>query len=96
MNRDGKEEVTNNTFAIVRKADEQARFNRLLGFRLDHVDAREGQNSFVAKPELIGNFHQGILHGGVISAVIDTAGGPRGLCLRPGQHQRSSAGGSGP
>jgi acyl-coenzyme A thioesterase PaaI-like protein len=75
MNRDGKEEVTNNTFAIVRKADEQARFNRLLGFRLDHVDAREGQNSFVAKPELIGNFHQGILHGGVISAVIDTTGG---------------------
>jgi uncharacterized protein (TIGR00369 family) len=75
MNRDRNEEVTKNTFAIIRKAYEQAPFNRLLGFRLDHVDAQEGQISFVAKPELIGNFHRGILHGGVISAVIDTAGG---------------------
>ncbi len=75
MNRDGKEEVTNNTFAIVRKAYERSPFNRLLGFRLDYVDAREGQISFVAKPQLIGNFHEGILHGGVISAAIDTAGG---------------------
>jgi uncharacterized protein (TIGR00369 family) len=75
MNRDRNEEVTNDTFAIIRKAYEQAPFNRLLGFRLDHIDTQEGQISFVAKPELIGNFHQGILHGGVISAVIDTAGG---------------------
>jgi uncharacterized protein (TIGR00369 family) len=75
MNRQGKEEATENTFAIIRKAYEQAPFNRLLGFRLDRVDARGGQISFVTKPELIGNFHQGILHGGVISAVIDTTGG---------------------
>jgi uncharacterized protein (TIGR00369 family) len=75
MNQDKKEEATNNTFAIIRKAYERSPFNRLLGFRLDQVDAGKGQISFVAKPELIGNFHQGILHGGVISAVIDTAGG---------------------
>jgi len=75
MNQDGSEEATNNTFAIVRKYWEQAPFNRLLGLRLDHVDARKGQASFVAKPELIGNFHQRILHGGVIAAVIDAAGG---------------------
>jgi uncharacterized protein (TIGR00369 family) len=75
MNQDGKEEATNNTFAILRKAWEQSPFNRLLGFRLDHVNAREGQISFAAKPELIGNFYQGILHGGVISAVIDATAG---------------------
>ena len=75
MNQDKKEEAISNTFAMIRKAYEQSPFNRLLGFRLDQVDAGKGQVSFIAKPELIGNFHQGILHGGVISAVIDTAGG---------------------
>jgi uncharacterized protein (TIGR00369 family) len=75
MDRDGKRETADNPFAIVRKAWEQSPFNRLLGFKLDHVDAREGQISFTAKPELIGNFHQGILHGGVIASAIDTVGG---------------------
>lgn len=75
MDRDGKRETMNNAFTMVRKAWEKAPFNRLLGFRLDHVDAREGQISFTAKPEMIGNFHQGILHGGVIATAIDTVGG---------------------
>jgi uncharacterized protein (TIGR00369 family) len=74
MNQDKKEEATNNTFAMIRKAYERSPFNRLLGFRLDQVDAGKRTDK-LAKPELIGNFHQGILHGGVISAVIDTAGG---------------------
>jgi uncharacterized protein (TIGR00369 family) len=75
MDQDAQEEATSNTLAMIRKAYERSPFNRFLGFRLDHVNAGKGQISFVAKPELIGNFHQGILHGGVISAVIDTAGG---------------------
>jgi len=75
VNQDGKEEATRATLAMIRKAYERSPFNRLLGFRLDHVEAGKGQISFIAKPELIGNFHEGILHGGVISAVIDTAGG---------------------
>lgn len=75
MNREGKEEAISTTIAIIRKAWEQAPFNRLLGFKLDYIDAREGRISLPAKPELIGNFHQGILHGGVIAAVIDTVGG---------------------
>jgi len=74
MNQDGKEEAINNTFAILRNAWEESPFNRLLGFGVDHVNAQEGQISFATKPELIGNFYQGILHGGVISAVIDAAG----------------------
>lgn len=75
MNRDGKEEAVKNALAIVRKAWEKSPFNRFLGFRLDYVDAREGQISFITKPDLVGNFHQGILHGGVIAAAVDTAGG---------------------
>ena len=75
MNQDGKEEAVSNAFAILRKTWEESPFNRLLGFRVDYVNAREGQISFATKPELIGNFYQGILHGGAISAVIDAAGG---------------------
>ena len=75
MNESGKEEAINDTLAILRKAWEESPFNRFLGFKVDHVNAREGQISFATKPELIGNFYQGILHGGVISAVIDAAEG---------------------
>jgi uncharacterized protein (TIGR00369 family) len=75
MNENEREEGVSKALAIVRRAWEEAPFNRLLGLRIDRVGDGEGRISFVVKPELIGNFHQGILHGGVISAVLDTTGG---------------------
>lgn len=50
-------------------------FNQMLGLRLDQLDADHVTMSFNMKNELIGNFLQGILHGGVISSVLDMAGG---------------------
>lgn len=50
-------------------------FNQMLGLRLDHIDENYACMSFSMKNELIGNFLQGILHGGVISSVLDMAGG---------------------
>jgi len=50
-------------------------FNQMLGLTLDHLSAKEVCMSFVMKHELIGNYMQGILHGGVISSVLDMAGG---------------------
>lgn len=50
-------------------------FNRMLGLRLDHLDPNQVMMSFSMKNELIGNFLYGILHGGVISSVLDMAGG---------------------
>lgn len=50
-------------------------FNQMLGLRLDHLSSEEVRMSFTMKPELIGNFLHGILHGGVISSVLDMAGG---------------------
>lgn len=50
-------------------------FNQLLGLQLDHLDPDHVTMNFAMKPELIGNFLQGILHGGVISSVLDMAGG---------------------
>ena len=50
-------------------------FNHLLGLVLDHIDVNNVTMSFKMKNELIGNFLHGILHGGVISSVLDMAGG---------------------
>ena len=50
-------------------------FNQMLGLRLDHLDATSVAMSFNMKNELVGNFLHGILHGGVISSVLDMAGG---------------------
>jgi len=50
-------------------------FNRMLGLELEDITADQVTLHFKMKNELIGNFLQGILHGGVISAVLDMAGG---------------------
>jgi uncharacterized protein (TIGR00369 family) len=50
-------------------------FNQMLGLRLDHISADHVIMSFSMKNDLIGNFLYGILHGGVISSVLDMAGG---------------------
>lgn len=50
-------------------------FNQMLGLRLDHMDHDYISMSFNMKNDLVGNFLHGILHGGVISSVLDMAGG---------------------
>ncbi len=50
-------------------------FNKMLGLKLDYISSDHVTMNFRMKEELIGNFLQGILHGGVISSVLDMAGG---------------------
>ena len=50
-------------------------FNRMLGLRLESYEDGEITIRFLMKEELIGNYLHGILHGGVISSVLDMAGG---------------------
>jgi uncharacterized protein (TIGR00369 family) len=50
-------------------------FNRVLGIELTGLDPREVAVRFDHRPELVGNFARGTLHGGVISAVLDLVGG---------------------
>lgn len=49
-------------------------FNKLMGLKL--LEAKDGAASmrFNFRPELIGNYELGILHGGVISAALDVIG----------------------
>jgi len=55
--------------------DERIPFNKVLGLRVDGLDPDRVTLRFAMRPELVGNFAVGSLHGGVISAVLDTAGG---------------------
>jgi uncharacterized protein (TIGR00369 family) len=60
---------------IVRDVYERLPFNRVLGLKVDHLEAQRAGFRFDRRDELVGNYIQGILHGGVISAVLDTTGG---------------------
>ena len=50
-------------------------FNKLIGMKIETLDLDNFGISFKMRPELVGNFMRGNLHGGVISSVLDYTGG---------------------
>ncbi len=50
-------------------------FNKVLGIKIESLKIEDVRVKFEMKEAFIGNYVQGILHGGVISAVLDTTGG---------------------
>ena len=50
-------------------------FNKLIGLDVVSLDGDRPRLRIEMRPELVGNVHQGILHGGVTSAVLDVTGG---------------------
>ncbi|HLL20225.1 MAG TPA: thioesterase family protein [Rubrivivax sp.] len=71
--------------ALVDLFEHRITFNQVLGLRIDSVEAGDVRASFAMRPELIGHYTYGRLHGGVISAVLDAMGG---LALMVGIAQR--------
>ena len=65
-------------------------FNNVIGIEIDQLSPELVLMSFAMKDELIGNFIQGILHGGVISSVLDVAGGAIALIGAFERHQHLS------
>ena len=62
--------------ALMRKVMEQhIAFNKYLGLKVESFDANAPKLRFEMRPELVGNPARQILHGGVISATLDVAGG---------------------
>ena len=55
--------------------EEGVAFNRVLGLKVESLDPDAPKLRFDMRPELIGNPRKQILHGGVISAVLDVAAG---------------------
>ena len=50
-------------------------FNEVLGLKVASFDPAGPQLEFAMRPELIGHYLHGRLHGGVIATVLDTVGG---------------------
>jgi uncharacterized protein (TIGR00369 family) len=61
--------------ALVDLFERKIAFNAVLGLRIDSVLPGDVRASFAMKPELVGHYTYGRLHGGVISAVLDAMGG---------------------
>jgi len=61
---------------LMRKVmEELIAFNKHLGLKVESFDREAPKLRFDMRPELIGNPSTKILHGGVISATLDVAGG---------------------
>ncbi len=62
-------------YRILKQVIEEAiPFNREMGLRLDFAEEGKAGVSFDFQEKLVGNFLTRILHGGVISAVLDVVG----------------------
>lgn len=55
--------------------EHRLRFNEVLGLRVVSFGPEAPQLAFDMKPELIGHYLHGRLHGGVIATALDTVGG---------------------
>jgi uncharacterized protein (TIGR00369 family) len=67
-----------NTLALAQVAEifnKHVPFHNLLGLQIKHYDEQGVEVVITMKPELIGNIHQNILHGGVTATVLDIVGG---------------------
>jgi uncharacterized protein (TIGR00369 family) len=60
---------------LFHRVEELIPFNRYLGLHADSIDENSAAVHLDMRDELVGNFQQGILHGGVISATFDVVGG---------------------
>lgn len=68
-------EDTAKLLEIMRGIYEKLPFNNYLGLKVTFMEPDGSGCDFAMRDELIGNYVHGILHGGVISSVLDTTGG---------------------
>ncbi len=55
--------------------EEKIPFNTVLGLKIESINTESVSTKFQMRKKLVGNFMQKILHGGVISSVLDATGG---------------------
>ena len=55
--------------------NEKVPFHKLLGLTLQSMDHDRVQVKFSMRDELVGHYTRGMVHGGVISSIIDVTGG---------------------
>jgi uncharacterized protein (TIGR00369 family) len=89
-----------------RSADEQVRveealrdlwehritFNQVLGMKVESLDPRPGPRaSFAMRPDLVGHYLYGRLHGGAIAAALDATGGMALMVAVADKHRDETA-----
>ena len=72
--------------------EEEIAFNRLLGLKLVAIEADGVRASLAMRPELVGNFSHQRLHGGVVSAALDTLGGMAVMAAQGARHRGETVG----
>ncbi|GAA6134615.1 thioesterase family protein [Oceaniserpentilla sp. 4NH20-0058] len=74
-----KDKFTETELNLALNFMDQIPFNQYLGLKVHSFDADVAIFKLAMRPELVGNWLQGILHGGVISSALDVAGGTAAL-----------------
>lgn len=70
------EQVISSIFEMLSESyNSKMPFNKLLGVEVKEISLDRGVIAIHSREELYGNYMQKILHGGVISSIIDLAGG---------------------
>ncbi len=72
--------------ALVDLFEHRIVFNQTLGLKIVSVKPGDVRATVAMRPELVGHFSYGRLHGGVISAVLDAMGGLALMVGIAGQH----------
>jgi uncharacterized protein (TIGR00369 family) len=75
MPRRSPEEQSRLDAALTDLFERRITFNQTLGLAVESARSPEPRIRFAMRPELIGHFQHGRLHGGVISATLDAMGG---------------------
>lgn len=83
-------ELTAELREAVRGFFERIPFNQSLGIQIGELAVDKVSMHLPMKPELIGNYVQGILHGGVIATLLDVTGGAMALIGAMDRHQHLS------
>jgi uncharacterized protein (TIGR00369 family) len=85
--RDGAEQARLDA-ALVDLFERRIVFNQVLALKIESATPGDVRARFDMRPELVGHYAYGRLHGGVISAVLDALGG---LALMAGIGQRHAS-----
>jgi uncharacterized protein (TIGR00369 family) len=67
--------------------EEQIVFNRVMGMKITDIQAHRVRARIAMRPELIGHFMHGRMHGGVISACLDALGGLACMAAMGARHR---------
>ncbi len=70
-----KTEQSNKYFELAKIFIDKVPFNQVIGLELKQFSSDRCEVSFKMKAELIGNYYQKILHGGVVASALDSVSG---------------------